>query len=233
MASSSLVSRASSTTRETSAASATRTMTAGWCSIPPYKTARASSYLASSGVITRPLRAARSCGIEMVDCIEKLLHERERERPPELVGCKGLELLRHVRCGFSHQRTAAGRLGVSADVSVAAWSVWPRVLVARSAMRAAARRKMLPASSARWKPATSACGGAVADRHEDHPGEQVGEVGPVDGDPREPVDAAGGEQRAGDDHRSRSDAGQQLGGNAGGDHGREGQRQVGDAGLDR
>jgi hypothetical protein len=32
-------------------------------------------------VITRPLRAARSCGIEMVDCIEKLLHERERERP--------------------------------------------------------------------------------------------------------------------------------------------------------
>src|SRR6266511_581754 len=73
----------------------------------------------------------------MVDCIEKLLHERERERPPELVGCKGLELLRHVRCGFSHQRTAAGRLGVSADVSVAAWSVWPRVLVARSAMRAA------------------------------------------------------------------------------------------------
>src|SRR6266536_2674251 len=97
----------------------------------------------------------------MVDCIEKLLHERERERPPELVGCKGLELLRHVRCGFSHQRTAAGRLGVSADVSVAARSVWPRVLVARSAMRAAARRKMLPASSARWKPATSACGGAV------------------------------------------------------------------------
>src|SRR6266511_3626875 len=117
MASSSLVSRASSTT----------------------KTARASSYLASSGVITRPLRAARSCGIEMVDCIEKLLHERERERPPELVGCKGLELLRHVRCGFSHQRTASWRLGVSADVSIACCYTWPRLLAGPTALRAIAR----------------------------------------------------------------------------------------------
>jgi hypothetical protein len=75
--------------------------------------------------------------------------------------------------------------------------------------------------------------GPGADRHQEHPGEQVRYEGAVDGDPREPVDASGGDQRAGDDHGSRPDAGQQLGGDAGGDHGREGQWQVGDTGADR
>ena len=59
--------------------------------------------------------------------------------------------------------------------------------------------------------------GAEAERHDHHARQQVGDVGAVDGDPREPVHAAGGDQRAADDQRPRADAGQELRGDAGGD----------------
>src|ERR671910_3150347 len=62
-ASSSPVSRASVTTRDTSAASLGRTMTAGRRSNPPMNTMRASSYPESPGAITRPSKSSRSCGI--------------------------------------------------------------------------------------------------------------------------------------------------------------------------
>src|SRR5438874_781007 len=53
------------------------------------------------------------------------------------------------------------------SVSGAGWGSFPgrcsspRVLVARSPITAAARMKMLPRSSARWKPAVRACAGAA------------------------------------------------------------------------
>jgi hypothetical protein len=74
---------------------------------------------------------------------------------------------------------------------------------------------------------------AEAERENEHAGEQVVQVGAVDRDSREPVHAGRGDQSAGDDHRSCPDAGQELGGNAGGDPDREAQREVGETGLDR
>src|SRR5829696_3929519 len=65
-ASSATVSRAWAITWATSPASATRTITAGRRSIAPEKTVRASSYLGSSGAITRPFSRERSWGIERV-----------------------------------------------------------------------------------------------------------------------------------------------------------------------
>src|SRR5829696_6478216 len=65
-ASSAPVSRAWAITWATSPASATRTIAAGRRSIAPEKTVRASSYLGSSGAITRPFSRERSWGIERV-----------------------------------------------------------------------------------------------------------------------------------------------------------------------
>ncbi len=74
---------------------------------------------------------------------------------------------------------------------------------------------------------------ADAQRHDHQAGEQVGEVGAADRDPGQVVQAPRRDQRAGDDHRSRPNPGQQLGGDASGDGDADGERQGGAAGLQR
>ena len=62
-------------------------------------------------------------------------------------------------------------------------------------------------------------------------GQQVGEEGAVHGHVGEEVEAAGGDERAGDDHRLRADARHERRGDPGRDHEAAGQRQVGEAGV--
>ena len=74
---------------------------------------------------------------------------------------------------------------------------------------------------------------AQADRGDHEAGQDVRDVRAVDRDPREPVEAAGRDQGADEDDRLGADAGEQLRGDAGRDDEAAGQRQVGDARLDR
>ena len=70
---------------------------------------------------------------------------------------------------------------------------------------------------------------AEADRDDEEAGQDVREVGAVDRDAREPVEAARSDQGAEEDDRLGADAGEQLRGDAGGDDEAAGQGQVGDA----
>src|SRR5436305_14673323 len=57
-----------------------------------------------------------------------------------------------------HRSGCEGRLRFDVDLGSA---VSPRVLVARRAMTAEARMKMLPTSNARWKPDVRACAAGI------------------------------------------------------------------------
>jgi hypothetical protein len=64
-------------------------------------------------------------------------------------------------------------------------------------------------------------------------GEQVGEVAGVDGHLGEPEQPAGEQRQPADEHLAESQAGEERGGQSGGDDDPDGQRQLGKPGGDR